>query len=670
MGGVAGHMDHLYDNPNLTFAKMKEIMTAASNGKLTAEEKVDGQNLFLSYSVPEKKAKGARNKGNLKSGGLDANALAQKFAGRGGLEKAFVGGFSAFEQAVETLSDEEKSRLFGPDSNIWYNAEIMDPGTEGDSSDPGAVNVIKYDNKTLKIHNVGHFVFNRETGEKKPIPKGTLETLDNALIRMKKSLHGHDFSLAREALINLEALEDGTALNQAKSQISSAIGAEGLTDKNTVQQYVFQRLLNGVEGDLPQNLKTELVKYLLKLPGNIGLKALKKGLNSSDLLDLAEITNNKLTLLQEAILPIEMAVHDFTVSVLKGLKSVFIADNDKETSRLKTVLATAVKEITDKGAEDPLSVDVMQRHLNKIKDFSLISTPIEAIVFDYEGHTYKFAGNFAPLNQILGLFRYPKGGKKITSENIVKKSSILTEKEGKRVAIIPGGFKPPHAGHFQLAKYFADKNDIDEVIVIVSTKSRPPVTVDMAVKLWDLYTKDIPKIKVQAGTTASPVGDVYDLIADNSVFKEGDTALLGKSKKDKEDKRFDRAQSYAERNNPGVEVEPVITPLFAGGISGTEMRNMLMLGDEAKGDLISNLPDHLSDGEKEQAYAILSNLSNENLDNFIDHALDEMSTMAGGSVQGTAGGFGPANTYNSYKKSNRAKVKKPVVKKGKRQRRR
>ena len=96
MGGVAGHMDHLYDNPDLTFAKMKEIMNAASDGKLDAEEKVDGQNLFLSYSVSEGKAKGARNKGNLKSGGLDASGLAKKFFGRGGLEKAFSGGFSAF----------------------------------------------------------------------------------------------------------------------------------------------------------------------------------------------------------------------------------------------------------------------------------------------------------------------------------------------------------------------------------------------------------------------------------------------------------------------------------------------------------------------------------------------------------------------------------------------
>ena len=165
MGGVAGHMDHLYDNPNLTFAKMKEIMEAASNAELKTEEKVDGQNLFLSYSVREGKAKGARNKGNLKEGGLDALGLAHKFAGRGGLEKAFTTGFSAFEQAVEALSDDEKQRIFGPDANIWYNSEIMDPG---------AKNVINYDGKTLKIHGVGHFIFDRETGEQSPIPKLSL----------------------------------------------------------------------------------------------------------------------------------------------------------------------------------------------------------------------------------------------------------------------------------------------------------------------------------------------------------------------------------------------------------------------------------------------------------------------------------------------------------------
>jgi hypothetical protein len=664
MGGVAGHMDHLYDNPTLTFSKMKEIMDAASNGQLKTEEKVDGQNLFLSYSIPEGKAKGARNKGNLKKGGLDATELAQKFAGRGGLEKAFSGGFSAFEKAVEALSDREKQRIFGPDTNIWYNAEIMDPGSR---------NVINYDNKTLKVHNVGHFIFDRKSGDQKPIPQGTLKILDNALDRMQKSLKDHDFSLAREAIIKLKGLENDTALNKAKSRISGALSAEGLTDKNTIQEYVFQRLLNGIDNDLSPNLKKELVKYLLKTPGNIGLKALKKGLNQQDLAELVSLVNNKRTLLQEAILPIEMAVHDFTVAILESVQSLFIADTKKEVQRQKNELATAVKAITDSGSQDPQAMAVMQRHLNKIKDFSYITTPVEAVVFDYDGHTYKFAGNFAPINQILGIFRYPKKGKKLTTENIGFNSQIITEKTGKKVALLPGGFKPPHAGHYGLAKKLASEADIDEVIVIIGKKPRTSnddpsivVTADDSKRLWDLYTQNDNDIKVRIQEGKTPVADVYDLIADENSFSEGDTVVLGKSDKDIGDKRYARAQSWAEMHNPGVNVEEMVFPIIGGeGMGGTTLRNLIASGERDK--FISKLPKHLSELEKLSVWDSLIGSSNENLNNLIDSTMDEMSSMAGGSVQGYSL---PLGMKPSFPKSSKRKSNKPKVKRAKRQRRR
>ena len=419
MGGVAGHMDHLYENRDLTFGEMKEILQAASNGELTTEEKVDGQNLFLSYSIPEGKAKGARNKGNLKSGGLDATALATKFAGRGGLTEAFTGGFATFEKAVEALSDEEKERIFGPDTNIWYNAEVMDPGSK---------NVILYDDKTLKIHDVGHFVFDRESGEKSPIPEGTLETLDNAFERMQERLHGDDFKLARQALIQLQKLEHDTVLINATRAIDREISSEGLGDNSTVLDYMFKRLLNGIDSDLPETLKEELVKYILGLPGNIGLRQLKKSVPPQDLPELQQIVATKKMLLKDAIEPLETIIHDFTVEILKGLESIFIADNSKEVMRLKAELAEAVKDITSVGAENPEAMAIMQMHLNKIKEFSNITTPVEAVVFDYNGHTYKFAGNYAPLNQILGMFRYGNL-KRSTQESLTVGKPIITEKE-------------------------------------------------------------------------------------------------------------------------------------------------------------------------------------------------------------------------------------------------
>jgi hypothetical protein len=673
MGGVAGHMDHLYDNPNLTFSKMKEIMEAASNAELKTEEKVDGQNLFLSYSIADGKAKGARNKGNLRSGGLDATELAQKFAGRGGLEKAFSGGFATFEKAVEVLSDEEKKVIFGPDANIWYNAEVMDPGTEGDAQDPGAVNVIKYDDKTLKVHNVGHFVFDRDTGEKSQIPQGALETLDNSLEKMRSNLEDKDFNIAREAIIQLQKLENEEPLIRALQKIDNALNEESLSDSSTIQEYIFSRLMSGIDTDLPKSFKEEVVKYLLKLPSNVGLKVLKKGLNQEDLLDLQNIVNSKKSLLHQAIRPIEMAVHDFTVEILKGLKSVFIADNKKEVERLKLELSRAVKEMTNRGSEDPAAMEIMQRHLNKIQDFSMITTPVEAVVFDYDGHTYKFAGNFAPLNQILGMFRYPKAPRKLATENINFSSEVITEKDGKKVALLPGGFKPPHAGHYGLAKQLEADPDIDEVVVIIGKNPRSSeiepkisVTAEQSESLWELYTRNDDNIKVRIQKGKTPVADVYDLIADKSSFSDGDTVVLGKSDKDVGDKRYARAQSWAEMNNPGVNVEEMVFPVIGGkSMGGTALRDMIA-GDN-KTQFFSKLPDHLSEQEKEVAWNSLTSPIDNSLDQMIDTAIEEMSSMAGGSVQGYSL---PLGMKPRFPRQTKRKSNKPQVKRAKRQRRR
>ena len=146
-GGVAGHMNHLYDNPELTFRKMKKIFQAASNGELKGTEKTDGQNLQLSYDIQTSSARAARNKGNIKDGGMDAAGLATKFGGRGALETAFTEAFAAFEEAVGRMSIEEREEIFGPNTNIYYNAEVQDPR---------AANLINYDVPTLTIHRVGH----------------------------------------------------------------------------------------------------------------------------------------------------------------------------------------------------------------------------------------------------------------------------------------------------------------------------------------------------------------------------------------------------------------------------------------------------------------------------------------------------------------------------------
>ena len=156
MGGLAGHMYHLYDNPSLTFGEIKDIFQKAANGELEGAEKTDGQNLYISFSIRQGKAKAARNKSNIKEGGLTPEQLAQKFEGRGALKEAFVDAFNAFELAAKNMPLETQIDIFGPDANIFYNSEIQDPRTS---------NVINYGAKTLTIHREWHAEFDKATGK-------------------------------------------------------------------------------------------------------------------------------------------------------------------------------------------------------------------------------------------------------------------------------------------------------------------------------------------------------------------------------------------------------------------------------------------------------------------------------------------------------------------------
>jgi|21_taG_2_1085346.scaffolds.fasta_scaffold00061_28 phosphopantetheine adenylyltransferase/uncharacterized protein YktA (UPF0223 family) len=666
MGGVAGHMSHLYDNPYLTFTEMKDILSAVSQGELDFEEKVDGQNLFLSYSVPEDKIKAARNKGNLRDKGLDAVELARKFADRGNLTTAFVDSFRTFKKAVDALSKEEKISIFGPDTNFWYNAEVMDPRSP---------NVINYDHKTLKIHDRGHFEFDRDEDTKtKRDMSQSLSVLDNALERVQNHLNKEDFNFVRKAVVNLRKLSDDEALTTAISRLNQAVGREGLSDNNTVGDYLFSRLKNGLDGELDDTKKEEIARYLLGMPGNIGLRLIKKGLSKEDLASVVHIINTKRIILNDAIEPIESVIHDFSVEMLKGLESRFIVDNKKETIRLQSELAKAVKAITAIGPENPESMAIMQKQLNKIKDMANINTPVEGVVFDYNGHMYKFTGNFAPLNQILGMFKYGDAARAPVKESFISNKAILAEdgkkikdqKSPKRIALFPGKFKPPHKGHFNYVNDIAKRPDVDEVIVLISPVDYPEVSNEQSLEIWNEYLKNAqPNITAKIADYRSPVQAVYEFIADPVSARDGDTVLLIKSSKDVGDTRFNRAQSYADRNNPGVNVEdieedPIVDP-SGKAYSAEDIRNLIVSGN--KKEFLSYIPSGI-DGDT--IWNMLST-NKDNLNNLIDDTIEEMSGMGGGAV----GGYSlPLGQKPVYPKKKRSKNNKPKVNRGKRQRRR
>ena len=402
-GGVAGHMNHLYDNPNLSFRDLKRILLAASNGELKGTEKTDGQNLQLSYDVKTGTARAARNKGNIKAGGLDAAGLAAKFGGRGALETAFNEAFAAFEEAVSMMSMEDRIQIFGPDTNIYYNAEVQDPR---------AANLINYDLPTLTIHRVGHNEYSRETGDAtgRDVSKN-VKKLSSALEAVQSERQEDKFFVQMNAIRKLEALSDDTAVNLAIARLEKALSEAGISDNQTVGAYTVSRVSEMIDDKimLPDLVKKELMKRIFKEKGS-NIRNVLKMVSKDDAGTIAAIRelvadSNKLKF--KAIAPIEEIIHDFAVEMLKGLQSAFILDNEAEVERLRQETQRAITAIENSGSEE--AIEILTKQMSKLKDVEGVSTAAEGFVFDYDGVTYKFTGNFAPMNQLLGLFKYGRG---------------------------------------------------------------------------------------------------------------------------------------------------------------------------------------------------------------------------------------------------------------------
>jgi hypothetical protein len=635
MGGVAGHMYHLYDNPDLDFEEIEDVFIKASGGSLVGTEKTDGQNLFLSYSDKSDQARAARNMGNIKAGGMSAAELASKFAGRGNLEKSFTDAFDAFETAVDLLDIETRVKIFGPDANIWYNAEVQDPRTS---------NVINYDAKALTIHRVGHKEFDKQSQKwlDKDLSKNA-KKLEDALNSVKNFIDNQDYSVQVNAVRNLKALEDDHALNIALSRLFNLMRREGLSKNNTVGDFLNKRVRRVIDAVLPElsdDVKTKVMERIFKVRG-ASLTKIYKMLSPEEREyqgKIKDVVNRGGKIVQEAIWPLEDIIHDFSVEMLKGLESAFVLDNKREVKRLKQEVSKAIDAI--EGSSNKKAIEILTKQMRKLKDKENVSTAAEGFVFDYDGTTYKFTGNFAPVNQLLGLFRYGRGD--VPAMSLKEEGEDLEDdqKEKADIALIPGSFKPPHKGHFKLAKDYL-KHDANKVVFLISDpqkyenirfiklpqyNTKIEVTPDAVKRILDIYINNAKlnnKIEVwdiwSKGFT-NPLGFTHDYlkkIADSGKHKQ---VVLGVSSKDAGDiQRFKDMKATYEKGDSNLELtDSPREPL--GSMSAKHFRNAVAIAIQDKD--YSKLEEFLPSGvSAEQIVNIILEESHIHLD---DEQLQEI----------------------------------------------
>ena len=425
MGGVAGHLAHLQENLDFTFGDLKSILGRVASGEMPVVEKVDGQNIFFKWTVdPDTgEVRTARNKGNLIKGGMSPEQFTAKWAGHPA-EGAFMNGFEAIQTALTQIGPQALKQIFTPQTEggqRYINAEIIYTGNP---------NVINYNGDYIVMHNLQEFDPAGDLVDVQ-LQGGEFDQLLQAVDAAQAADDQKMWSVVGPQVIQLKDISH-TDVNEVFSEKISALGAP---DGMSLGEFVEVNLRTGVVGNLPIPVHKQeaLIKRIIGLGQHLDsknlpqLKDIKKGTSKDAQKRISALGTkaNAAKVIADILQPVELAIHDMAVEVLRGIASALTAGHDEELDRLKAELESAKETIMSaRDADADTRRATMEQQLKKLGDPSNIASSLEGIVFEEppgSKELYKLTGAFAPLNQIIGrAMRIPKGQNEVLLRSYVR----------------------------------------------------------------------------------------------------------------------------------------------------------------------------------------------------------------------------------------------------------
>ena len=175
------------------------------------------------------------------------------------------------------------------------------------------------------------------------------------------------------------------------------------------------------------------------------------------------------------------------------------------------------------------------------------------------GTPFKLTGNF-----ILGGLATSFRENKFKSGKLLKEFTYAdtqkTKGGAKYVILIPGGFKPPTVGHFNMIQQYDRNPEVVKVFVVVGFKPRKGVTHDQSMKIFDVYGGFSDKVEFKnADGYPTPMTACYEFMKDSEFTGRFPNSAwsLGASDKENDEKRIYEFEKYF-KNKPGLSDVKVI----------------------------------------------------------------------------------------------------------------
>jgi len=397
MGGVAGHLNHIHENLDFTFGEIKSVLSDVASANVEAIEKVDGQNLFFGWDAKSGEIRTARNPSDVKKGGMTPTEYADKWANHPvpSVREAFTQGLKAIEAGINALSKDQLVQIFGENTDTYVNAEIMYVGNP---------NMIVYNGNYIVLHNIQKF----GEGDPEINPEGQFQALVDAVSGAESTIDEQKWSIHGPQIAELKNFAEND--NEPYENLVAALDGLGMSDDATLRDFVSEKLRAGPVGNLqiPVFQQEKLIKVITDAPGAPSYAALKKELPKAVHKSASELATKakRRKTISSMVAPVERAISDFAIEVLRGLKSFFIGDQDAEIARMREQLEVAITQIEGARGNDAEAMgEMLATQLEKLGPIENLASTMEGVVFEHPPGShklYKLTGAFAMMNQIVG----------------------------------------------------------------------------------------------------------------------------------------------------------------------------------------------------------------------------------------------------------------------------
>jgi hypothetical protein len=388
MAGSAGHILSPWEDTDLTFGQIREIITRALQGTLdNPSEKLDGQNIMMTYKgghvYVARTPKQVRNCG--------AEAIRWDLIGEYMKTPESREAYSTAAEDLQTVFfpiEEEILQNFFQDGKYWLNMELLTPLME---------NIIPYGKSQLRIHNI-----QTEEGIADIDLYPFLE-----LIKVAQGEMNTTYEIDKTNRVSFKVMDPKPFLDELDSFMEGLTLCEG----NILKDFLAMEFWEFIDFEFTKineedfELRKGLIRRWAYSDKSTTITKLLSGRNSKLIQWVKEVDPDIEEKRTEFLEPIIELFSKVGANVLLNLQDIASTNPEETKKSIITKAKEGINKMKEYRGEKSKVLKVQYERFLRAGGFNSVAS-IEGIVFEFEGKLFKLTGSYLPLLKIISFFRF------------------------------------------------------------------------------------------------------------------------------------------------------------------------------------------------------------------------------------------------------------------------